>query len=483
MANETITGELHSVEDHNQELVNEVREKSCQESLRRTVHNTTRFFEMQSEVTIPSMINGVTMLHDSTVYLNNDMTTYKMKLFYNILKRLDTEEQVRIESESTLTFTEGDRFSFSNLPDQMYNDIQSEIQASPVFAELNRISHLLGSYEGESLSIPVSSLTEEERQILLRILGLTDAAIHDFNELNEKLPLRHSPGLSVSSPDQQLIIHYEPEPVAQEALAEISLWSKTGEEIIKGLGTYHFSSTFEHILSEGYIPTEGSYEFSSRYGNGYADVTRLLSMCIGKDTESVADLIWNDPDHRLTQGDKHHWQKLAADSNSAPVREFFRLLNDVCFTQYDQTEDSAETTESQYPHFKKSKIISYRDGSCKDAENYYCEASTEKLVQSSQYFLEKQNSGSGTALVLSPIVVGGVVLQPGHLVKLEKDKEQKIIGIQPLRFTMFMFSNEEARDAFGWQHTETLENTSRKHITPINNLRRHTPQQEVLETT
>lgn len=458
-----------SIEQENREYLDTLKAMAREEALRRTVDQVTYTLSDQALATIPSQTNGVTLLHDYVMSISDDIAAYRSTLFYRCLKEIDIENVVEISEKGNDDFKPGDTLSFSKLPDTVYNQIQTAVRQSPVYVELKRISDTIKNAAGNTSEIEISAMGSSERYILLRTLGINALEISDLLAEKTSKSLPHYPGFSLTmTADDKLVIEYNPASVAEIAARTTFIYSQTGEGILLGLGKKHLSPKLENSLSEGYLNKDDTYKFSTRYGNGYADITRLLSSCIGRDEETIKTMIWEDPDHKISQDDMKQWLSLSNESPSPATREFFRTLHNVC-SQNSDIKNPEIPTHSRYT---AAKVISYRDGSCKDAESYYCNADTSKLKQSSPDFLEKCDYGVSTALVLLPIYVNSTLLKPGHLVKLVKDPDGNITGVQPLRCTMFMFNENEAQDAFGSQYEQTKERLDHLQITPLYNLPR-----------
>jgi len=454
----------------NVDYLDSLKVRAHEATVERSIEQITYFLNDRAKATIPSFENGVTHKHDYQWHLMDDISTYQANQFYKILKQFDQNNEVTINDPENTNFTTRDVVTYDNLSNELYIQIQAALQENPVYTALKTVSEIITSARGTVAEISLETLNLEESYILLRILGLTPDEITSLAQADSNIPLPHLPGLNIkpSPHERNVSLTYGPRTAAEIEVRKTFLWSQTGEEIALGLGQKHLSPRLENSLSEGGIAMERRDKFSNRYGNGYADITRLLSTCIGRDLATVKLQLWDDEDHRISNDNTKHWRTLSQESTSAPVREFFRLLYAVC-TVHNTEFESPEMT-NDIPQFNMKQIVSYRDGSCKDAETYYCGASPENFNRSSSLFLEKVGRGVNTALVLSPISVGGVLLQPGHLVKLSKDADGAISAIQPLRPTMFMFSEEEARDAFGSQYEDTCNNLDRKHVTPLTNL-------------
>ncbi len=468
---ETPNTQVNILEAENRTYLDLLKKRACEVVDHKTIEQIAYSLEIVAAANVPSYTNaGANIMHDFKTYITDDITAYRSSLLLKFLKDLDSEHLVITAIDIPgLDFKQGDTFAFSNLPDALYNQIQSAIRQTPVFTELQRLADIFKTANDTGVEIILSKMNAHERYILLRILGMNAAEIEDLLETKTAVTLPHYPGLSVTlGSAEKVVLEYNPGLAAEIAAHKTLLWSKTGEQITLGLGKKHLSPTFENSLSEGYIPTDTYNKFETRYGNGYADITRRLSSCIGRDIETVKTILWNDPDHKISTSDTQQWLALSEQSPSIPVREFFRLLHDVCCDQNSEQDNEMNSI----PHYAAKKIISYRDGSCKDAESYYCTADSEKLIQQRPEFLEKCGYGVNIALVLSPIYVQSTLLNPGHLVKLVKDEVGNITGVQPLRCTMFMFEESEAKDAFGTQYENTRDRLDRAHITPLSNLQK-----------
>jgi hypothetical protein len=225
------------------------------------------------------------------------------------------------------------------------------------------------------------------------------------------------------------------------------LTSKTAEEIMGLLDEAEIKvgSQMLNYMSEGSLNRGGfDPEFSFRYGNGYAELTRLISHCVGlQDREEIINKLFG-------KFNEAGWEKIKTkrDKLNGPSKVFFDMVGDLIDPNRDQK-------KSDYTFFKSK--FSIRDGSCKDIEYYYEMAYEDsKFRRDNDFFYQETYSTSPSAITRREIMVGGVKLPKGFLCRVNEE------GVEPLRPTMFCFSKEEAIDAYGKQYWDTYENSSKR---------------------
>jgi hypothetical protein len=223
--------------------------------------------------------------------------------------------------------------------------------------------------------------------------------------------------------------------------------SKTAEEIMGLLDKagIKVSDQVLNYVSEGSLNRgKVSPEFSPRYGNGYAELTRLISHSVGlQDRKEIIDRLFSKFDESGWEKTKTEREKLGG-----PSKLVFRMIDDLIDSDRNQK-------TSDYDFFKSN--FSMRDGSCKDIEFYY-EMALErgKFREDSDFFYQETYSTRPSAITRREIVVDGVKLPKGFLCRVSEE------GVEPLRPTMFCFSKEEAIDAYGKQYWDIYENNSKK---------------------
>ncbi len=188
--------------------------------------------------------------------------------------------------------------------------------------------------------------------------------------------------------------------------------------------------------------TEGSLGFghySSRYGNGYADLSRLVTY-VAREGLGLERLV-NIKNPNITAEDL----LVKAKNLSAPAELILKLMAGII---------KRTKEEKEHPRMSFSGQ-SIRDGSCKDSEVYF--SGSLKLGKSFHEgaFVCKSGYGSDTKMNTVPIDADGIEFPPGYLFRVGEKGE-----LEPLRATMYCFNDDEARDAFGWQYEECLNNDS-----------------------
>ncbi|HOR02119.1 MAG TPA: hypothetical protein PKZ92_02570 [Candidatus Woesebacteria bacterium] len=223
--------------------------------------------------------------------------------------------------------------------------------------------------------------------------------------------------------------------------------SKTAEEIMDLLDKagVKVSDQVLNYISEGSLNRgKVNPEFSPRYGNGYAELTRLISYGIGlQDREEIINRLFS-------KFDESGWEKTKTerDKLGGPSKLVFEMIDDLIDPERNQK-------KSDYDFFKSN--FSVRDGSCKDIEFYY-EMALErgKFKEDNDFFYQETYGARPSAITRREIMVGGVRLPKGFLCRVSEE------GVEPLRPTMFCFSKEEAIDAYGKQYWDIYENNSKK---------------------
>lgn len=186
-------------------------------------------------------------------------------------------------------------------------------------------------------------------------------------------------------------------------------------------------------FSEGSL---GYGHYESRYGNGYADLSRLVTYIL---REGLGiDRLFALPNPDFTAED------LLGDSKklSGPSQTILKIIAGIM----------GRDSQGGSPLIPNSGR-SIRDGSCKDSEVYFSGAMESGRSFLRDSFICKSGYGADTKMNIVPIVAGGVEFPPGYLFRVTEQG-----GLEPLRATMYCFTSQEARDAFGWQYEECLNN-------------------------
>lgn len=232
--------------------------------------------------------------------------------------------------------------------------------------------------------------------------------------------------------------------------------SKTATEIMDLLDEsgIQVSNHVLNYISEGSLHKgEFNPEFNNRYGNGYAEVTRLLSYCVRlEDRQEIIKKLFS-------SFSDSGWEKIKdkKDRLTGPSKVFFEMINDLI-------DPNRKQKKSDYAYHKSE--FAMRDGTCRDIEYYYEVAYWEnESLRDKNFFYQKTYSSGPSAITRREIVVDGVRLPKGFLCRVCKE------GVEPLRPTMFCFSKDEAIDAYGKQYQYIYENTSKRlgRLIEINN--------------
>lgn len=362
-----------------------------------------------------------------------------------------SEETIKLErlNESTVSLI------LKGVSKERYESALQRTKELPVFKFLDVLSGVISENSGEAQSVPIPKFeTAEEIQVLLNKLGVPESQIEHISEIpNRSIPIRWHSGMAIAvQEDGSLSVTYDPQPVAEEVVKKTLLWQETGARIIAQLGEEYLSPGFLDAISEGVLSEGATHSFSSRYGNGYTEISRRLSVCVGKEREKVMQSLFGDADREIPAADRQRWERAALSNHSAAVREFFSQLCQVCFTQFEGGEKDPQC--KTFPQIEA--YFSIREGACRDAENYFLSCREDQVSDIDGVFIEKKGNGARTALTKVPVYVDNVRIPAGYLVRLSYGDDLKVNGVQPLRPTIFSLDEKTAQDAYGWQFEETI---------------------------
>ena len=213
--------------------------------------------------------------------------------------------------------------------------------------------------------------------------------------------------------------------------------SDTAGEILGAfdLAGLKISDEMLNYISEGAL---GNGNFSDRYGNGYADLTRLLSYGIrSKNRDEIVKKLFSDFNELASEKLKMSSQKL-----NGPAKLVIEMINDL-------VDPERGNKKSDFAYKKSDRTM--RDGSCKDVEVYYEMALEERKYTVDNDFFYQKTSSVPTAITRREMVVDGVRIPKGFLCRVN------YLGVEPLRPTMFSFNKDEVIDAYGKQYYGLLE--------------------------
>jgi hypothetical protein len=220
--------------------------------------------------------------------------------------------------------------------------------------------------------------------------------------------------------------------VSKTAIETMGLLDESGIKI---------SDQVLNYISEGSLKSGCcSPEFSSRYGNGYAELTRLLSYCVRlQDRQEIINKLFS-------SFSESGWEKIKEkkDKLTGPSRMFFNMIDDLI-------DPNRKQQRSDFNYYKN--VLSMRDGACEDIESYYEDALERgKYKRDDSFFYQETYESALSAITRREIVVNGVRLPRGFLCRVSEK------GVEPLRPTMFCFSKDEAIDAYGKQYWKAYKN-------------------------
>ena len=220
--------------------------------------------------------------------------------------------------------------------------------------------------------------------------------------------------------------------------------SKTAKDVWEFLGKYgiELNGIFMNAVTEGSM---GRGHFSSRYGNGYTEMTSKLSDYIGgeRGKRQVRHLF-----------DVYDPQQLKAlvDSDKSGLNEPSRLIIDMLC---DLISPKKDMDIKEFVRWE-SNLSKRGDGACEDGEYYLIEERKEGETEEDDDFLyyyqhggrdDETRNGFYVAMTKNSILVDGVELPKGFFVRVSKRGE-----VQPIRASMFCFDPDDSKDAFGVQY-------------------------------
>lgn len=214
------------------------------------------------------------------------------------------------------------------------------------------------------------------------------------------------------------------------------LESTTSKELISVFEKIGLKPSDEMLsdLSEGSL---GYGHYDGRYGNGYADLSRLVTYLLRRGLSI---------DRLVGEGSRSFTvEQLQKESVNlpGPAKLIVKMMVGL---MTDQKEEGG----LRLSHFSGQSL---RDGSCKDSEVYFSSALKNGKGFLKDDFVCKSGFGSDTKMNIVPITASGVEFPAGFLFRVSNNGD-----LEPLRATMYCFNSEEAKDAFGWQYQECLDN-------------------------
>jgi hypothetical protein len=174
------------------------------------------------------------------------------------------------------------------------------------------------------------------------------------------------------------------------------------------------------------------------FGNGFASLSRRLMNALFKHGQDAL------PELRALTTGVSFREKLSAlyDDAAHPATKQILALVEALSCREDRSRSVAPTL----PCFK-SFPIDEGVRSCADAEGYFVMAVQRGNFTQDAFFLYK-GDGQATALSKCEIAVDGYVFPAGTLCSVKRDSDGAIMGVRPLRLTMFSLPYEEAIEVF-----------------------------------
>jgi hypothetical protein len=225
------------------------------------------------------------------------------------------------------------------------------------------------------------------------------------------------------------------------------LKTKTARDILWALDVCNLAPGrhFVSAISEGGCGNDRA--FNSRYGNGFAELTRLISTYVGKDT---GDWIFEDGSFEIAKIDILRKTKNAGEMDEG-AGMVLDLLSQVILKDSDG--------ENSFDYYR-SGLGLHGSGACEDSEYYLISEKDEGKIDVDNnfvYFYGHDRLSKGDydvfgeymmAMSKKEMVVNGVKIPPGFLCRVSEDKTR----VEPLRASMFCFEEKEARRIFGSQY-------------------------------
>lgn len=225
------------------------------------------------------------------------------------------------------------------------------------------------------------------------------------------------------------------------------LKSQTAGEILGILDYFGLELTNRLVtaFSEGEI-IKGY--FSQRNGNGFAELSRLTGALVGRQREEL--LFGENFEREKIEELKQYALKM----EDGPVKQILLLMVGVVLR------DDGSGFE-----YYATNLSLYGDGACKDSEVYLVEESKVGQVKDDEnfvYFYGGRHgtgeydlyAGMGMAMTRREMVVNGVLIPAGFFCRVSADRTK----VEPIRISMFAFSEEQSRDAFGKQFDDFMKN-------------------------
>ncbi|MDD2916276.1 MAG: hypothetical protein PHH70_00320 [Candidatus Gracilibacteria bacterium] len=208
---------------------------------------------------------------------------------------------------------------------------------------------------------------------------------------------------------------------------------------------------------------EISERFDSRYGNGFASMTRM--MAVMTNTGKIGNIFQHVPSDIVT---KLGW--------FTSTNSYANLYRDYLISIIEKSQGKGKS--GRYNLFRSG--LSPRDKSCKDAEIYFGfifredNAALKKKYRIIGDFIEKNTDRAEnfrTALSTKAVVVDGIEYPKGFLFRL-RTENGNIVGVEPLRMTIFSSDRlmTDGASAFGHQFEETMQSLASEDIRPGNDL-------------
>ncbi len=194
-------------------------------------------------------------------------------------------------------------------------------------------------------------------------------------------------------------------------------------------------------LHDAFTERPESNHYQSRYGNGYADITRTAYSVLGLGRESASLALFGEV---VDEAQVTTLRAAAERLEEGPAKTALTIMCNVLQPQ--------NPPEGALVFEKYTGGIGTKNDACKDVEVQFGRAHAGNAITEDAVFYSKNRNGAITSLNKVPIYVAGVEIPAGSVCRLNTAADGTI-QVEPMRLTMFnTASNAQALDAFGNQY-------------------------------
>lgn len=231
--------------------------------------------------------------------------------------------------------------------------------------------------------------------------------------------------------------------------------SHTGQALVDaieqaGLGV---SDRLKKILFE----TRGGQEYDSRYGNGYAELTREIAKIVNDPRRLTEGTLFAEPPERVVDA-------LQGIADEETIPESTRVVMDM-LQQIGHRSAEGDRIAHDSDIAVELRGDGMKAGSCKDAEFYYLSdmkegRTTVEPFGDANIPMLRKNTGADTAVNLAEVRYNGITLPPGCLFQVKRH-EDGTRTFTFVRVTGFALDQPTAHDAFGWHYSEVRDHAGK----------------------